>query len=1018
MIRINRILFLLIIGIISFNTNAQLAFPSAEGYGRYATGGRGDGKTGRIVEVTNLDDDPATPSAGSLRWALKQGLDTLYNSVLNIHYTVKRPLTVVFRVGGVINLKDELRVDRDNLTIAGQTAPGDGICIRGATVNFSGSTNVIVRYMRFRPGDELGEETSAFRIENGGNFIIDHCSFSWAIEETTHFSSNENTTVQWCIISESLYNSIHKKGERGYATQWGGEYASYHHNLLAHHNSRMPRINGSNKNDIEALVDYRNNVNYNWGSTGAFYGGEWEETNGQGFCHTNVVNNYFIPGPATLSTVVFARPSYKRNDTQVDGYAGWYFDGNIMEGYAEMTTDNWQGVDGSNVGGIDNIRSDVEFVKSDGVIEDYDNYTQTAEKAKESVFLQAGAIFPVRDTIDKRIIAEAKGEIAVVRYIYTDTTGQATPVKGVDSGIIDTQRNLVSEDAPEGTTAWDVYTESTDAPVDLDHDGMDDAWEIANGLNPNNPDDRNKLVNSGYTCLEVYLNSLVGENIELDTIFSKRKVHDFVVAKDGSGDFTSINEAIDSVPEDGARYTIFIKKGTYEEKVFIGNRWETSNKIISLIGENVDSVIVVWDDYHGKEISYPGREGTITADGMTAPTMTVTSPNFYMENITVKNPSTEAQAEALYQAGDKQILKNCKILGNQDTHRTKKTKRYFYFRSTFEGDVDFIYAGGTCYFYQCDIVSNDGGYITAPEDVPYYSTLSSGKKLRYGFFFKDCDIIPKDEDNLNGTYYLGRPWQSDCGSVFLNSRIGNHIDPEGWRALSGNESSASFAEYRSMNAEGTELADVSNRVDWSIQLTTDDVNNYMLLSKIFAKVSSSNKFDPIPSLVAPDAPENFSVKDDYLSWSEVNGAIGYVIYANGSVIGFNNVNQYTDTLTYETTPVYTVKAIGELGNLSADNGQSEDFTEDDIREAIDTEIVVDAINEMAAGEEYLPKIINGQVWFDTPVELRVFNITGQELVHRQNSSMFLMSELGTGVFIFRITDEKKMNYSFKVVNAR
>ena len=203
-----------------------------------------------------------------------------------------------FRVGGVINLKGELRAQRHNLTIAGQTAPGDGICFRGATVNFGGSQNVIIRYIRFRPGDELGAETSALRIENGANFIIDHCSMSWGIEETTHFSSNDNTTVQWCILSESLYNSIHKKGERGYAAQWGGEYASYHHNLLAHNRSRMPRINGSNENDVEALVDYRNNVNYNWG--GLIYGGEFEGTpNCTGFSHVNLVNNYFIPGPAS-----------------------------------------------------------------------------------------------------------------------------------------------------------------------------------------------------------------------------------------------------------------------------------------------------------------------------------------------------------------------------------------------------------------------------------------------------------------------------------------------------------------------------------------------------------------------------------------------------------------------------------------------------------------------------------------------------------------------------------------------
>ena len=276
--------FLLIAGSLLLVVTAQaqpLAFPGAEGYGRFASGGRGDGTNGVVVEVTNLLDDATNPPEGSFRWALKQGIGYVDHPILG-QIATPLPLTVIFKVGGVISLATEIRVQRSNLTIAGHTAPGDGICFRGGTLNFSGSKNVIVRHIRSRPGDELGEETSAFRIENGGNFIIDHCSFSWAIEETTHFSASDNLTVQWCIISESLYNSTHKKGPRGYGTQWGGEYASYHHNLLAHHNSRMPRINGSNKDDLEALVDYRNNVNYNWLSSGAFYGGEWENTNGEG----------------------------------------------------------------------------------------------------------------------------------------------------------------------------------------------------------------------------------------------------------------------------------------------------------------------------------------------------------------------------------------------------------------------------------------------------------------------------------------------------------------------------------------------------------------------------------------------------------------------------------------------------------------------------------------------------------------------------------------------------------------
>lgn len=490
-----------------------VAFPSAEGYGRIATGGRGtttDGKKifldAKVVAVTNLDDD----GVGSFRWALTQQ-DTLYNGI-----KLKIPTTIVFKVGGVINLKSDIHSSTKNLTIAGQTAPGDGICFRGATLNFSASTNIIVRYIRSRPGDELGEETSAFRIENGGNFIIDHCSFSWAIEETTHFSSNENTTVQWCIISESLYNSIHKKGPRGYGTQWGGEYASYHHNLLADHNSRMPRINGSNENDVYALIDYRNNVNYNWGSAGAFYGGEWEATGGKGFSHVNVVNNYFKPGPATSGTT-FCAPSLNRDGRTLDGYAQWFINGNIMEGNEAKTNDNWLGVDASEVGGVANIRYDTEHVKTDGVLEQYDNYTQSASESYASLLENVGVTVPKRGTHDTRLIQEIKGEIGIVRYEYTTTDGQTTPQKGVTSGLIDTQTNLVSpEDRAAGKTAWDVYvsTPASESPVDTDNDGMPDVWETAHELNPNSYTDFRTITPSGYTYLEVYLSELVGDTID------------------------------------------------------------------------------------------------------------------------------------------------------------------------------------------------------------------------------------------------------------------------------------------------------------------------------------------------------------------------------------------------------------------------------------------------------------------------------------------------------------------------
>ena len=280
---------------------------------------------------------------------------------------------------------------------------------------------------------------------------------------------------------------------------------------MADHNSRTPRINGSNPNDVEALVDYRNNVNYNWGRSGSFYGGEWMKTNGKGFAHTNIVNNYFIPGPGNYGTLYFAAPGLGDN-----GYSSWYFSGNLRVGKDKYNADNWAGVDVSSVGSAANIRSDVEFVKTDGVLEAYDEYTQTAEEAYHAVMEDVGATLPKRDTIDARIIGEAMGEIPVFRYAYIDSAGKASPEKGVLTGIIDTQWNVVSpEDREQGKDAWSVYqtTPEEQAPVDSDNDGMPDTWETAHGLDPNDGSDFKKLTASGYSNLEVYLNDLAGETI-------------------------------------------------------------------------------------------------------------------------------------------------------------------------------------------------------------------------------------------------------------------------------------------------------------------------------------------------------------------------------------------------------------------------------------------------------------------------------------------------------------------------
>ncbi|MBR0453478.1 MAG: hypothetical protein IIX29_06010 [Bacteroidales bacterium] len=853
------------------------AFPTAEGYGRWASGGRG----GQVVEVTNLDDS----GTGSLRWALTQ--------------YPNEPLTVVFRVSGVIHLKSQLRCSRTTgLTIAGQTAPGDGICIRGHKVNFGGCQNVIIRHMRMRMGlgeDEDGNpkfiDGGSIGIENASNWIIDHCTFGWSGEENMTIYDNDLTTIQWCLVHEGLYDAGHGKGQRSYASQWGGQRATYHHNLLAHNKSRSPRFNGARSNDKHVLIEYTNNVNYNWGNHNSCYGGDMVE----GVSHkVNFINNYYKPGPArpASQTSSFVHASFNggQKTTQIPV---WWMSGNVMEGNSNYTKNNFNGLntDDYTSRGISKskMKASAPFEISDPV------NAESAQDAYNSVLAGAGA-FP-RDAVDARIINEVK-------------TGTATcrgSVSGVAPGIIDNPKDA------GGYPEYKTYNQVTDN----DHDGMDDAWETKNGLNPANAADRNLILKSGYTALEAYINGLCGEEIAVEFA----KPYDFTVAQDGSGDFTTIQSALDAAPDNGQRTRIFVKNGTYEEKLFIGDRWKSSNKIISLIGEDVDKVIITWDDYLGKMIDYPGKDEQIKADGSTCGTFTINAPDFYMENITVKNPSTQAQAIALCQKGDRHVLKNCKILGNQDTHRTKKGRRYFYYNCEIEGGVDFIYAGGTCYFYQCNIVSNKGGYLTAPEDVPAFEKMSNGKNLYYGFFFNDCDLTAKD-GVAAGSCYLGRPWGEKSGSVFMNCRLGAHINAAGWTKM-GEETwkDCSFLEYKSLTADGKALADVSRRVNWSGQVSEDDRYYLMNLKNIYNKVNASSSFNPLPMAAAPQAPSGLKKSGNMLTWTAVPEAECYAIYADGRLLDYTTTNSYCD-IKSSGSPKYQVKAIGAYGNMSGFNGSA------------------------------------------------------------------------------------------------
>jgi pectate lyase len=414
-----------------------LAFPGAEGFGKYTTGGRG----GSVLVVTNLNDD----GPGSLREAIRK----------------KGPRIIVFAVSGYIDLKSPLFINNPDVTIAGQTAPGDGITLRHYPLKVS-TENVIIRYLRFRLGDVSKIEEDAISGIRQKNIIIDHCSVSWATDECASFYGNENFTMQWCIISESLNSSVHSKGDHGYGGIWGGRKATFHHNLIAHHNSRLPRFSGSASvpNAPDELVDFRNNVIYNWMNNNT-YGGEKGRY--------NVVNNYYKPGPSTKSS-----RKTRILDPSVP-YGKFFVAGNVLEGFENITRNNKLG--------ITNNAADSALVSKSFEVERINEHS--ARQAFELVLLGAGASL-VRDAVDLRIVEEVKN-------------GTASFGKNKD-GIIDSQNDV---------GGWPEL-KTVPAPTDSDNDGMPDDWEQKNRLNPNDASDAARYtLSKTYTNIEVYINGLV-----------------------------------------------------------------------------------------------------------------------------------------------------------------------------------------------------------------------------------------------------------------------------------------------------------------------------------------------------------------------------------------------------------------------------------------------------------------------------------------------------------------------------
>jgi pectinesterase len=887
-------LFIFVCGSVSAQ---QIAFPGAEGAGRFTSGGRGTVATPTTVfEVTNLNDDN---NAGSLRYALQASTTT---------YPYR---TIVFKVSGTIHLTSKLTI-KGNTTIAGQTAPGGGICLADYPVVISGD-NVILRYIRVRMGDKnqnggmvdgSGGDDALGNLGNK-NIIIDHCSVSWSDDEALTIYRGDSISVQWNIISEPLNYSYHfETGDadfehHGYGGIWGGKRASFHHNLLAHIQGRAPRFDGSRNlppyTAGQENVDFRNNVIYDWGS--------YNVNGGEGGNY-NIVNNYYKWGPSTASgnsSGVSIRAEVinpgKQTTSPVLPYGKYYLSGNYVDGSASVTANNWLGAAMSAGTQADTASSKVTTAFDIAPLA-----VESATDAYNSVLQKAGARFPSRDTLDQRILGDV-----------TNRTGK----------VIDVQGGYPHGTAYSSTTgAWPTLA-TTAAPADDDHDGMSNAWELAKGLNPNDPSDRGIVTANGYTNLENYLNGLAefsvtttgtiaafGQNIGTPSpvrtysvsaanvagnltitppapfevslngttwfnsaspltvtpvggtiastnisvrlnasaagSYSGNLLHSsagsvpvsiplsgiastvptgisVIVAQDGSGNFTTVQAAIDAAPANAtSAYVIFIKNGKYKEKIVV----PANKPFIQLLGESVANTIITYNDGASNVLPGGGTVGTFNSY-----TLLVSANDFSALNITFENSFGDgSQAVAVHLAGDRAAFKNCRFLGNQDTmlNNGNAGLRQYFKNCYIDGNVDFIFGSARVVFDSCVIyaktrTSAGSSFITA-------ANTQAGQA--YGYVFRNCTIPA----NTGGTtYYLGRPWQNSTGSVpfannkvvFLNTSMGYTVRPEGWVTWDAgtNTSLIYYGEYKSKNMDGT-LANTSSRVSWSNQLSDADAATY------------------------------------------------------------------------------------------------------------------------------------------------------------------------------------------------
>ena len=478
------LLVLMIMGIMTAQADEQqLAFPGADGYGKYATGGRG----GEVYYVTSLDDcSDNNLVEGTLRWAIR-------------HDNGGKPRTILFKVGGTIRLTSKLKFQYDDVSILGQTAPGGGICIAGYDIYLCKS-NIILRYIRFRAGEMAASSITSLDMENAKNVIIDHCSLTWSMEESLTAYDTDYTTVQWCIIGEGLYNSKNAKGARAYAMQWAGEHSTMHHTLITNSYNRSPRFNGVR------------NKSKHWGQ---IHGGEynteidqqpWADPTNPGYNRVYMINNYYRAGPCT----VYRQDKASCFTTADEPFGQWYLNGNRFETGGTFSSQmNQELLTAKNNNNFLGLEAGTEYQMSTIPYALSGLEYETAENAFNNVTTKAGCSLPRYDEVDTRLLEEAAG----IRN--PEFVGPTLQPAGT-LGIIDSPDDITLQ-------SHDTYTvdgvEYTNYPfigmqsgekyiIDTDCDGMPDAYEDANGFNKEDPSDGAEIVGNGYTNLENYLNAI------------------------------------------------------------------------------------------------------------------------------------------------------------------------------------------------------------------------------------------------------------------------------------------------------------------------------------------------------------------------------------------------------------------------------------------------------------------------------------------------------------------------------